>query len=50
MIIVSNTSPLSNLAAIGHFTLLSQIYPKIIIPPAVANGLAHPHPEDLAFF
>lgn len=48
MIIVSNTSPLSNLAAIGHLPLLQQIYPKIIIPPAVANELDDAPPEDAA--
>lgn len=48
MIIVSNTSPLSNLAAIGHLPMLQQIYPKIIIPPAVANELDDAPPEDAA--
>ncbi|MCT7959389.1 DUF3368 domain-containing protein [Laspinema sp. D1] len=48
MIIVSNTSPLSNLAVIGHLHLLSQIYPKIIIPQAVANELTNAPPEDAA--
>jgi uncharacterized protein len=35
MLIVSNTSPLSNLAVIGEITLLQKIYPKILIPPIV---------------
>ena len=35
MRVVSNTSPLSNLAAIDHIDLLQQIYPQILIPPAV---------------
>ena len=35
MIIVSNTSPISNLAAIGQLTLLQQLYGKVIIPQAV---------------
>jgi predicted nucleic acid-binding protein len=35
MIIISNTSPISNLAAIGQLTLLQQLYGKVIIPPAV---------------
>jgi predicted nucleic acid-binding protein len=35
MIVVSNTSPLSNLAAIGRLELLQQIYGRILIPPAV---------------
>lgn len=39
MKIVSNTSPLSNLAVIGQISLLQQIYPKILIPPAVEAEL-----------
>lgn len=35
MLIVSNTSPISNVAVIGQLSLLQQIYPKIIIPPTV---------------
>jgi uncharacterized protein len=35
MIIVSNTSPISNLIFIGEIALLQQIYPKVFIPPAV---------------
>jgi hypothetical protein len=35
MRVVSNTSPLSNLAVIGEIELLQQIYPKILIPPTV---------------
>ncbi len=35
MIVVSNTSPLSNLAAIGKLELLQQLYGKVFIPPAV---------------
>lgn len=35
MIIVSNTSPISNLAAIGKLDLLQQLYTNIIIPIAV---------------
>ncbi|QEI43653.1 hypothetical protein BMF77_04273 [Dolichospermum sp. UHCC 0315A] len=35
MIIISNTSPISNLAAIGQLTLLQQLYGKVIIPQAV---------------
>jgi predicted nucleic acid-binding protein len=31
MIIISNTSPISNLAAIGQLTLLQQLYGNIII-------------------
>ena len=39
MPIVSNTSPLSNLAAIGEIELLQKIYPKVYIPPAVYSEL-----------
>jgi uncharacterized protein len=39
MLIVSNTSPLSNLAVIGEITLLQKIYPKILIPPIVHTEL-----------
>lgn len=35
MIIVSNTSPISNLAAIGQLTLLQQLYGNLFIPPKV---------------
>jgi uncharacterized protein len=35
MIVVSNTSPLSNLAAIGRLELLQQLYGKVLIPSAV---------------
>jgi uncharacterized protein len=35
MLIVSNTSPISNLIIIGEIALLQQIYPTVIIPPAV---------------
>ena len=35
MVIVSNTSPISNLVLIGEIALFQQIYPKILIPPAV---------------
>lgn len=32
MIVVSNTSPLSNLAKVGQFTLMPQLYGRILIP------------------
>ncbi|PSB27233.1 DUF3368 domain-containing protein [Stenomitos frigidus] len=43
MIVVSNTSPLSNLAVIGKMALLQQIYPKIFIPPVVHDELMRLH-------
>jgi predicted nucleic acid-binding protein len=39
MRVVSNTSPLSNLAVVGEISLLQQIYPKIVIPPIVQTEL-----------
>jgi len=39
MIIVSNTSPISNLAKIGRLNLMQNIYGKIVIPTAVYNEL-----------
>jgi predicted nucleic acid-binding protein len=35
MIVVSNTSPIINLAAVGQLALLPQLYGEVIIPPAV---------------
>lgn len=35
MIVVSNTSPLTNLAAIGLFEILYQLYPNIHIADGV---------------
>jgi uncharacterized protein len=46
MPVVSNTSPISNLAIIGRLGLLRARYEKIIIPPAVWEELrALRHPE-----
>jgi uncharacterized protein len=39
MLIVSNTSPLSNLAVIGELSLLQTIYPALLIPPMVQTEL-----------
>jgi len=39
MNVVSNTSPLTNLAAIGHFHLLAALYTQITIPPVVFTEL-----------
>lgn len=39
MIVVSNTSPISNLAAIGQLGLLQQLYSNVIIPTAVYQEL-----------
>lgn len=39
MIIVSDTSPITNLAAIGQLDLLRQLYSRVIIPEAVYNEM-----------
>ena len=39
MIVVSNTSPIVNLAVVGRLDLLRQLYDKIIIPQAVYHEL-----------
>lgn len=39
MIVVSNTSPLTNLAAIGQFDLLRRLFGQMFIPEAVWNEL-----------
>lgn len=40
MIVVSNTSPIINLAAVGHLNLLQQLYKEITIPEAVYREIA----------
>lgn len=47
MIVVSDTSPITNLAAIGQLDLLRQLYHRVLIPEAVfseltAQGGNHP--------
>ncbi len=39
MIVVSDTSPINNLAAIGQLGLLQQLYGNVIIPTAVYQEL-----------
>lgn len=46
MIIVSDTSPLSNLALIDHLFLLRNIYQIVIIPSAVAQELENTREDD----
>lgn len=43
MIIVSDTSPINNLAAINHLYLLRQLYGTVIIPEAVYQELTDPN-------
>lgn len=40
MIVVSNTSPLTNLAAIGQFDLLEALFGEVYIPAAVMSELS----------
>ncbi|MEQ8956621.1 MAG: hypothetical protein RLP02_01655 [Coleofasciculus sp. C2-GNP5-27] len=39
MIVVSDTSPITNLAAIGQLDLLRQLYKTIILPQAVYDEM-----------
>jgi predicted nucleic acid-binding protein len=39
VIIVSDTSPITNLAAIGQLDLLRQLYSNVTIPQAVYNEM-----------
>lgn len=39
MIVVSDTSPITNFAAVGQLDLLHQLYATIIIPEAVYNEM-----------
>jgi uncharacterized protein len=53
MIVVSNTSPLTNLAAIGQFDLLRRLFGEIEIPEGVwselnANGKRWPGSLEVA--
>lgn len=40
MIIMSNTSPITNLAAIGQLDLLQRLYGTILLPQAVYHEIA----------
>lgn len=42
MIVVSDTSPINNLAAIKQLHLLHQLYETVIIPEAVYRELTDP--------
>ena len=39
MIVVSDTSPITNLAAINQLNLLQRLYTRLIIPTAVYNEM-----------
>lgn len=42
MSVVSNTSPIINLAMVGELDLLRQVYDSIVIPDAVYQEVMHP--------
>ena len=46
MIVVSDTSPLLNLAVVGKLDLLQQLYGGVVIPGAVAEELSICEPEQ----
>ncbi len=43
MILVSDTSPINNLAAINHLHLLHQLYGTVLIPETVYQELTDPN-------
>lgn len=45
MIVVSNTSPLSALLAIGAADLLTQLFGEVVVPTAVHDELNRSHPH-----
>jgi predicted nucleic acid-binding protein len=46
MIIVSDTSPLSNLAMVDHLFLLKEIYQTVVIPKSVAEELENAQVDE----
>lgn len=48
MIVVSDTSPISNLAALGQLIILQQLYREVIIPTAVHQELLNSGADDPA--
>lgn len=43
MLIVADTTPLRYLVVLGHADLLHRLFGQVIIPPAVAGEMQHPH-------
>ncbi len=43
MIVISDTSPINNLAAINHLYLLHRLYETVLIPEAVYRELTDPN-------
>jgi hypothetical protein len=41
MIVVSDTSPLGNLAIVGQLTLLQTLYNTVVVPEMVAQELSN---------
>jgi predicted nucleic acid-binding protein len=55
VIVISNTSPIVNLATVGQLELLHQLYGQVIIPPAVfreiaVSGAGQPGAADIEAF
>jgi predicted nucleic acid-binding protein len=48
VIIVSDTSPINNLAAINQLVLLQQLYETVIIPEAVYRELTIAEPKQVS--
>lgn len=48
MIVVSDTSPVLALAAIGQLKLLRSLFDEVVIPEAVSRELTHKNPDFLA--
>jgi predicted nucleic acid-binding protein len=46
-LVVSDASPLRYLVVLDHQELLPQLFETIIVPPVVAEELAHPHSPSL---
>jgi predicted nucleic acid-binding protein len=46
VIVISDTSPLTNLAAVGYFHLLEQIYSRIVIAQAVYDEIVTSQPGN----
>ena len=44
--IVSNTSPLRYLIAVGQADLIQKVFEEVLIPPAVLTELTHPSGRD----
>lgn len=45
MLVVSDTSPISNLLSIGRIDILERVFGRVLIPPAVASELLIAHDQ-----